>query len=265
MSLLDAVSEAKYNPDSGAHPSEGCLHNGVFIRVEDGGESSYTYQLNKYTGVTTRMLNSGEKLVNQETIIDCEWDGCLQIYDLQVEIFQGLREQSEVDEEVEKILSGQAQQAQMNQNPAQQGPQQPAQPGQQQQAPPAPTKGTQQDMLKMLANVDGALGKPVYEIVQEIETMQRDGNIELDMDDHQIYEVVNQWKVGDFSLDEEGNVTKGEVKVPEREEEEEEEEDEEEDDGSGQTFPVQTTEEEKVVDQFLGESDEPAEDAEEEV
>ena len=113
----------------------------------------------------------------------------------------------------------------------------------------------------MLANVDGALGKPVYEIISEIETMQQDENIALDMDDNQIYEVVNQWKVGDFSLDEDGNVTKGEVKMPDPEPEEEE--DDEEDDGSGQTIPLQTPEE--VVDQIFGDSNEPSEDAEEEV
>lgn len=235
MSLLDKLSEDKYSADSGAHPAEGCLHNGVFICIEDG--EGWSYSVKRYTGITTEMLKSGAKLSDPEVLIEAEWEACLQIYDLQVEIFQGLKDPSELDKEISAIKTGQTQQQQLNPQPQQQ-PQQPGQgpQPQTQQAPASPTKGTMQDMLRLLANVNGALGMPVYEIIQEIALLETEENIECDMSEEQVYEIVEQWKRGDFEIDEQGNVTKGEVKMPKREEEEEEEGENDQ----AQVVPLQT-------------------------
>jgi hypothetical protein len=206
------------------------------------------------------MLKSGAKLSDPEVLIEAEWEACLQIYDLQVEIFQGLKDPSELDKEISAIKTGQTQQQQLNPQPQQQ-PQQPGQqPGQTTQQPqtqqgsPAPKQGTMQDMLRLLANVDGALGLPVYEIVEQIALLETEANIECDMSEEQVYEIVEQWKRGDFEIDEQGNVTKGEVKMPKREEEEDEEKDE-----NIQTLPLQTPQ------QVVEGTNEPAEDAQEEV
>jgi hypothetical protein len=233
MSLLDQLDRDRFTPEAKGHPAEGCFKNGRFVRIEAGSQS-HDYAVRVYDDVSLRMLMEEADLEDGEVLIDGAWDSCLAIYDLQVEVFTGESDEQELQDEIDKIKAGVTQQQQINQ---QQQPPQPSQPSQPQQppAPPAPKKtGSRQDFLKYLANCEGALGMGIYEIVEQINQDAEEDGIEFDDEKvHQsAYEVVTQWKNGDFQLDTDGAIEDGVIEWTQPEPEEEEEEEDEEDDAS---------------------------------
>lgn len=227
MSILDQLESEKYKPENRGHPAEGMLHGGTFTIVEGG--SSHPYAVKQYPNVTMGMLRSDQKLSGETVLTEGEFEMCYNIYTLQADLYLGRATQEELDEAIGNVASNQAaqqqiqQQTQQAQQPGAQQPQQPAQ-------PEAPKKPTLQEIGKILVNdIDGALGKPVYELIGEIQEEAEKQGFELE-DSEDFYPLVEGWKNGTIKIEDDGSFDESLLPAAEPEEDEDEEEDDEEDD-----------------------------------
>ncbi|KKN61986.1 hypothetical protein LCGC14_0516640 [marine sediment metagenome] len=223
MSLLDKLDSEKYKPENRGHPSEGMLHRDTFTIIEGG--SSHSYAVKQYPGVTMEILKSGQKLSGEVVLTEGEFEMCYSIYNIQADVYLGRSTQEELDEAVANVQSNQAAQQQTQQQAQQQGGAQtaPAPGSQPQPSPAAPNKASLQDVAKILVNdIDGALGKPVYQITSELAEEVEKKGFEI-CKEEDFYPLVEGWKNGVIKVEQDGSFDESLLKIDEDEEDEEEE------------------------------------------
>ncbi len=217
MSLLDKLDSEKYKPENRGHPSEGMLHRGTFTIIEGG--SSHSYAVKQYPNITMEMLKSGHKLSGETVLTEGEFEMCYTIYNIQANVYLGQATQEELDEAVTNVQSNQVAQKQAQQ---QSGVQTAPAPGSQpQQQPAAPNKASLQDVAKILVNdIDGALGKPVYQITSELAAEIEKKGFDLD-DEDEFYPLVDGWKNGVIKIEQDGSFDESLLENKEEDEEDE--------------------------------------------
>ncbi len=239
--LLDDVMEAGHDAENDPHPEEGCLVDGIFVRVEHDDE--FTYCLRRYKDVTIQHVlednfHDGEALIQGDS-----WYNCEEYFNRAIKVMRGEMDEKEFEEEIKNIKKTASD---VKVAPPQGSP-----------TSPQKKTATLKDCIQVMHDIGVSSMRPVYEIQQEITEELDNRDIEMGWGgtvSEKLDEILNEFKntgtLPDIPSDAD-DVT---------EDDDEDEKDDDEEDGTDQD---EDDEEEEEDDSAFGEKPERVHEIEE--